>query len=167
MSLLFINVCKNLSKKALYLSVNVFSTKVLTGDTIFHVSYWRWDRRFTWSSEPHESLPFCRAKGVRSFLSCFKTLSIGPVPGIEPVTSRSAVKRSTDLANPIPRQIIFYIQAPCEQGNFLSSWSSRRTGGSVWIASNLWNRCKANFWTRQSCFLSSNCFFRLRPFVYW
>ena len=81
-------------KKALYLSVNVFSTKVLTGDTIFHVSYWRWDRRFTWSSEPHESLPFCRAKGVRSFLSYFKTLSIGPVSGIEPVTSRSAVKRS-------------------------------------------------------------------------
>ena len=25
-------------KKALYLSVNVFSTKVLTGDTIFYVS---------------------------------------------------------------------------------------------------------------------------------
>ena len=26
----------------------------------------------------------------------FKTLSIGPAPGIEPATSRSAVKRSTD-----------------------------------------------------------------------
>ena len=26
------------------------------------------------------------------------TLSIGPVPGIEPATSRSAVKRSTDWA---------------------------------------------------------------------
>ena len=30
------------------------------------------------------------------FLVIFKTLSIGPAPGIEPATSRSAVKRSTD-----------------------------------------------------------------------
>ena len=30
----------------------------------------------------------------------FKTLSIGPALGIEPATSRSAVKRSTDWANP-------------------------------------------------------------------
>ena len=35
-----------------------------------------------------------------SFLSYFKTLSIGPVLGIEPATSRSVVKRSTDWANP-------------------------------------------------------------------
>jgi len=48
------------------LSVNVFSMKVLIGDTIF--------------TSP-------------------KTLSVGPVPGIEPATSRSAVKRSTDWAN--------------------------------------------------------------------
>ena len=34
------------------------------------------------------------------FLVIFKTLSIGPAPGIEPATSRSAVKRSTDWANP-------------------------------------------------------------------
>ena len=39
-------------------------------------------------------------QAVPSFLSYFKTLSIGPVPGIEPTTSRSAVKRSTDWANP-------------------------------------------------------------------
>ena len=48
------------------------------------------------SSEPREGLATCSAKGVRSFLSYFKTLSIGPVPGIEPATSRSAVKRSAD-----------------------------------------------------------------------
>ena len=41
-----------------------------------------------------------RAKVVPSFLSYFKTLSIGPAPGIEPATSRSAVKRSNDCANP-------------------------------------------------------------------
>ena len=74
-----------------YLSVNVFSTKVLIGDTIFYVSNWRRDRRhFTWCSEPREGLPACSAKGVPSFLGYFKTLSIGPAPEIEPATSRSA-----------------------------------------------------------------------------
>ena len=34
-----------------------------------------------------------------SFLSYFKTLSIGPAPGIEPATSRFAFTRSTDWAN--------------------------------------------------------------------
>ena len=66
------------------MSVNVFSTKVLIGDTIFYFSYWRGDRHFTWSSEPREGLAACSAKGVPSFLSYFKTLSIGPAPGIEP-----------------------------------------------------------------------------------
>ena len=41
-------------------------------------------------------LAACSAKGVPSFLSYFKTLSIGPAPGITPATSPSAVKRSTD-----------------------------------------------------------------------
>ena len=41
-----------------------------------------------------------RAKEVHSFLSYFKTLSIGPAPEIVPTTSRSAVKCSTDWANP-------------------------------------------------------------------
>ena len=40
------------------------------------------------------------AMAAPSFLSHFKTLSIGPIPEIEPVTSRSAVKRSTGWANP-------------------------------------------------------------------
>ena len=71
------------------LSVTVFSTKVLIGDTIF---YGRRDRHFTWLSEPREGPTACGAKGVPSFLSDFKTLRIG----IEPSTSRSAVKRSTD-----------------------------------------------------------------------
>ena len=86
-------------KNALYLSVNVFSTEVLIGDTIFYVSYWRRDRHFTWSSEPRESLAACSTKVVPSFLSYFKTLSIGQAPGFEPATSRSAVTRFTDWAN--------------------------------------------------------------------
>ena len=81
--------CKK--KKHFYLSVNVFNTKVLIGDTIFYVSNWRRDRHFTWSSEPREGLACCSAKGVPSFLGCFKTLSIGQAAGIEPATSRPAV----------------------------------------------------------------------------
>ena len=88
---------KEEEEKALYLSVNLISTKVLIGDTIFYVSYWRRDRHFTWSSEPGEGLLVCRARNVPSFLSYFKTLSFGPGSWIEPATFRSAVKRSTSL----------------------------------------------------------------------
>ena len=74
------------------------ATKVLTGDTIFYVSYWRRDRYFTWSSEPREGLAACNAKGVPSFPSYFKTPSNGPAAGIGPATFLSAVtKRSTVL----------------------------------------------------------------------
>jgi len=82
-------------KNALYLSVNVFSTKVLIGDTIF-TSPSGDDFHFTRSSEPREGLAACSEKVVPSFLSYFKILSIGPAAGIEPPTSRSAVTRSTD-----------------------------------------------------------------------
>ena len=73
-----------------YLTVNVFSTKVLIGDTIFTSPNRDGTRRhFTWSCEPREGQAACSAKEVPSFLSHFKTLSNGPAPGIEPVTSRS------------------------------------------------------------------------------
>ena len=74
-----------------YLSVNVFSTKILIGDTIFYVSNWRRDRHFTWSFEPREGLACSSAKVVPSFLCYFKTLSIGPAPRIEPAISRPTV----------------------------------------------------------------------------
>ena len=69
-----------------YLSVNVFSTKVPIGDTIFtsptgdgtailrgHPSHARRSRHL-------------QGKAVPLFLSYFKTLGIGPAPGIEPAT---------------------------------------------------------------------------------
>ena len=37
-----------------------------------------------------------QGKGSTFISQLFKTLSIGAAPGIEPATSRSAVKRSTD-----------------------------------------------------------------------
>ena len=67
-----------------------------------NVSYWRRNRHFTWSSEPRECLAVYREgqKAVPLFLRYFKTLNIGPAPWIDPTTSRSSVKRSTDWANP-------------------------------------------------------------------
>ena len=72
---------------ALYFSVKVFSTKVLIGDTIFKSPIGDGtDRHFTWPSEPREGQPL--AKAIPSFLSYFKILGIGPVPGIEPAIFR-------------------------------------------------------------------------------
>ena len=85
-------------KCTFYLSVNVLSTKVLIGDTVFYVSNWRRYRHFTWSSEPRKGLACCSAKGAPSFLGSFKTLSIGPAPGIEPTTSCSAVNTLYQLS---------------------------------------------------------------------
>ena len=79
-----------------FLSVNVFSTKVLIRDTIFTSPTGDGTVISTWSSEPREDPAVCSTKAVSSFLSYLKTLSIGPAPGIKPVTSRSAVKRSTN-----------------------------------------------------------------------
>ena len=80
------------------MSVNVLSTKVLIGDTVFYVSNWRRYRHFTWSSEPRKGLACCSAKGAPSFLGSFKTLSIGPAPGIEPTTSCPAVNTLYQLS---------------------------------------------------------------------
>ena len=73
-----------------------------------------------WSSEPREGLAACSAKGVPSFLSYFKTLSIGPAPEIEPATSRSAVERSSDWANPAAK--VWFVHTM--QGNWLTTWFS-------------------------------------------
>ena len=77
---------KILYKKALYLSLKVFRTKVLIGD-IFTSPTGDGTAIFTWSSEPREDLAACSAKSVPSLLSYFRTLRIGPAQGI---------KRSTD-----------------------------------------------------------------------
>ena len=73
------------------MSVNVFSKEVLIGTLFLHLLLKTRDRHFTGSSKPREGLAVCRAMEAPSFLSYFKTLSIGPTPGIEPATSRSAV----------------------------------------------------------------------------
>ena len=75
------------TQNALYLSVKVFNTKLSS-----YASNRRRDRHFTWSSEPREG----GLAGYTANSQYFKTLSIGPAPGNEPATSRSAIKRSTD-----------------------------------------------------------------------
>ena len=83
-------------KKAFYLSTNVFSKKVLIRDTIFTSPTGDGTAILRGHLSHAKVQPLCRAKGVPSFLRYFKILSVGPPPGIEPATSRSAVKRSTD-----------------------------------------------------------------------
>ena len=75
----------------LILRARVFETR-----KYFYVSLWRRDRHVKYPSEPCKVPAVCRAKEAPSFFSYCKTLSIGPVPGIEPATSRSAVERSTN-----------------------------------------------------------------------
>ena len=92
----------NEKKNALYVSVNVFNTNVLTGDTTLTsptMSLLESGSPFMWSPEPCEGLASCNAKGILSFLSYFKTLSIASAPVIKPATSRSVVKSSSGLAN--------------------------------------------------------------------
>ena len=74
-----------------------------------------------WSSEPGEGPAACRAKEVPSFLSYFKTPCMGLTPGIEPATSCSAVKRSTDWAN--PAAVEGAIESACIHGMFVLSGS--------------------------------------------
>ena len=71
------------------------STKVLIDHTRFLRLQLDTDSHLTWSSEPREGLAACSPNRVPSFITYFKTLSMGPVPGIEPATSRSA-QRCTD-----------------------------------------------------------------------
>ena len=72
--------------------------------TLISISYIKTKQRsyiyhFTLLSELRGGLAVCSAKGVPSFPSYFKTLSIGPASRIKPATSHSKVKRSTNWAN--------------------------------------------------------------------
>ena len=74
------------------LSVNILKRILLIGDT-------RRDYCLMCLSGPCQGSAVYRAKEVPSFLKYFKTLSMGPPSlGIEPTTSRFAVKRSFDVA---------------------------------------------------------------------
>ena len=82
---------------ALYLNGTSFRGKYLSR-TLFLCLRLHEDETniYTLSSKPHKGLAICRAKAVSSFLSYFKTLSIGLVPRVEPRTSRTSVKCCID-----------------------------------------------------------------------
>ena len=88
-------------KNALYLSVKVFSTKVLIVDTIFYVPNWRREAFL----HGHPSYP--SAKGLCSFPSYFKTPSI-----VRPQESnpRSSALQSSALPTKLilPREKFFH-----------------------------------------------------------
>ena len=84
-----------LVKNALYLSVNVFRTRALMEDTILIFTSHSGDRAAILSGHPSHAKVYPFA-GQREYLHFPVILR----PGIEPMASRSAVKRSTDLANP-------------------------------------------------------------------
>ena len=93
---------KTKQNKALYLNF-----KILTGNTILRLRAETVPPFYVIIREPREGRPVCGAKKVPSFLSYFKTLSIVPASGVEPATSRSVVKRSTDCANPAVDKLHF------------------------------------------------------------
>ena len=72
----------------LSLSVNAFVTKVLI--RVLNI------RLPLETGQGRKTLAVCRPKKEHSFLTYFKTLSIGPALRIEPATSRSDVKSSTN-----------------------------------------------------------------------
>lgn len=80
---------------------------------------------FTWSFKSRERLNARSAKGVPWFLSYFKTLNTGPAPGIEPATTRSAVNRSTDWANPAV-VLTFFLKAAVLNTVFFLAFSPRQ-----------------------------------------
>ena len=82
--------------KALYLNFKVFIRKMLTGNAILRLLVETVPPFYVIIRESREGLFVCGTKKVPSFLCYFKTLSIVPASGVEPATSRSAVKRSTD-----------------------------------------------------------------------
>ena len=85
-----------------FAGLHVCGTAVIETSCLFTISL------FTWSSQPREGLAVYRRNVVPSFLSYFKIPSTVPFPRIEPRTSRSAIKRPTDRAN--PAAVDYYVQ---------------------------------------------------------
>ena len=102
-------------------------------------SYWRPDRHFTYSSEPYERSYGAREAGTFSY---FEILSIVPASVIEHATSRSAVNRSTDWANPAAVIIISGWVVFSNWPPLLFSSTKRSTLFSSGVCSTCYNHYK-------------------------
>ena len=89
--ILFLSLKPKWLKKALNLSFNVFSTKGLIGDTIFTSPTGDETTILRGQHSQAKVLPLAVQREYPHFSLYFKTLSIGPVPGIEPAISRCAI----------------------------------------------------------------------------
>ena len=79
-----INLCNCFSNQSPFLQIRPFHHSFPF--SFLHVSPQSWGLLARGPSKSRESLAVFRAKEVLSFLSYFKTLSIGPALGIEPTT---------------------------------------------------------------------------------
>ena len=88
-------------KKALYLSVNVFRSRKCSLGTLFLFLLLETGPSFYVVIPAAQRFSRLQCKGTTFISQLFiEDRKSGTVPGIEPATSRSAVKRSTDWANP-------------------------------------------------------------------
>ena len=119
---------KRQKKNALYLSVNVFSTKVLIGTLYFTCP--NGDGTAILCGHPSHAKvqPPAGQRKYLHFSVIFKTPSIGPAPGIEPPTSRSAVKRSTDWS----RRLIVKIKTHKTLKAAIPCLAARSRLGKIW-----------------------------------
>ena len=124
----------------------MYLTQKVNWGHYFCVSSLGQDRHFMQSSKPCADLTVCRTKTVPSFLSYFKTVSVGPGPEIEPLTSHSAVKCYTTWTNPATIPDYFFII--CLKNNANNGlpkiveitswrWSASTRWTWWWIASRL------------------------------
>ena len=86
-------------KKALCWSVNVFSKKVLIGDTIFTSPTGDGTAILRGHTSHAKAQRLAGQMHYLRFSIIFQTLSVGLTPGMKLATSRSAVKRSTSYFN--------------------------------------------------------------------
>ena len=89
----------NLKKGTLF-ECQWFSTKVLIGDTILTSPTGDGTAILRGHPSHAKVYPFAGQREYLHFSVSLRPWVVGPAPGIEPATSRSAVKRSTDWANP-------------------------------------------------------------------
>ena len=79
------------------MNVNVSSTKVLIGNTILTSPTGVVGTAILRGHPSHAKVsPLAVQRDYLHFSVIFKSLSFGLAPGIEPATTRSAIKRSTD-----------------------------------------------------------------------
>ena len=80
--------------------VSIYLARKCELGTLFYISYRRRDRHLRGHPSHAKFSPLAVQRKYLHFSVILRPMSNGPAPRIEPATSRSAVKHSTDWANP-------------------------------------------------------------------